>query len=440
MTGVSGADKLTALVIEPSLIVQQVLTSILQNHGFVVEVQKNGEESIAAIKEKGFDLVCVALLLPDMTGLEVCRAVRAMDEGKNLLPVVLITSEDDKNTLVEVLRAGATEIFKKNDIATFATYLTQFVWNSAERKALFGKVLYVEDSRSIAKMVTCLLTDYGMTVDHYSKAEEALEAFNEKEYDLVITDIILEGEMTGSQLIQKIRSDRSKNTIPILAISGVDDSSRRVALLKEGANDYVSKPIMDDELIARVQNLLRSKKLFDRVQEQQEYMRELAMKDQLTGLYNRHFLMEVGPQKIQEAHRHKQNISMLVVDLDKFKSINDTHGHSIGDVVLSEVGKLLSQLCRKEDLAARFGGEEFVLLLSHCNLESATVKAEEIRTRIMELKPAGLDITASFGVSSLQDDHSDDLTSLFARADEAVYQSKENGRNRVTVSEKAAEK
>jgi len=440
MTGVSGADKLTALVIEPSLIVQQVLTSILQNHGFVVEVQEKGEESIAAIKEKGFDLVCVALLLPDMTGLEVCRAVRAMDdEKKNLLPVVLITSEDDKNTLVEVLRAGATEIFKKNDIATFATYLTQFVWNSAERKALFGKVLYVEDSRSIAKMVTCLLTEYGMTVDHYSKAEEALEAFNEKEYDLVITDIILEGEMTGSQLIQKIRSDRSKNTIPILAISGVDDSSRRVALLKEGANDYVSKPIMDDELIARVQNLLRSKKLFDRVQEQQEYMRELAMKDQLTGLYNRHFLMEVGPQKIQEALRHNQDISMLVVDLDKFKSINDTHGHSIGDVVLSEVGKLLSQLCRKEDLAARFGGEEFVLLLSHCNQDSACLKAEEIRTRIMDLKPAGLDVTASFGVSSIQNDHSDDLTSLFARADEAVYQSKENGRNRVTVSEKAAE-
>jgi len=439
MTGVSGAEKLTALVIEPSLIVQQVLTSILQNHGFVVEVQEKGEESIAAIKERGFDLVCVALLLPDMTGLEVCRAVRAMDDSKNLMPVVLITSEDDKNTLVEVLRAGATEIFKKNDIATFATYLTQFVWNSAERKALFGKVLYVEDSRSIAMMVTSLLTDYGMTVDHFSNAEEALEAFNEKEYDLVITDIILEGEMTGSQLIQKIRSDRSKNTIPVLAISGVDDSSRRVALLKEGANDYVSKPIMDDELIARVQNLLRSKKLFDRVQEQQEYMRELAMKDQLTGLYNRHFLMEAGPQKIQEAHRHKQDISMLVVDLDKFKSINDTHGHSIGDVVLSEVGKLLSQLCRKEDLAARFGGEEFVLLLSHCDLESACLKAEEIRTRIMELKPAGLDVTASFGVSCLQGDHSDDLTSLFARADEAVYQSKENGRNRVMVSEKNAE-
>jgi two-component system cell cycle response regulator len=422
---------LKALVIEPSAIVRQVFGTILQKQGFHVDAFEKGEEALSIFNEKQYDMVCIALLLPDMSGMDVCRTIRSLNQTKRNTPVVLITSEDDKNTLLQVLKAGATEIFKKNDVLGFDSYLTQFVWNTVESKSLYGKVLYVEDSRAITEMIKSLLTLNGMDVDHFTTAEEAYEAFLANDYDLVISDIILEGEMTGSQLVQKIRSDRSNNPIPILAISGVEDSSRRVSLLKAGVNDYVAKPIMNDELIARVQNLLRSKKLFDRVQEQQEALRELAMKDQLTGLYNRHFLMEMGPKRIREAQRHKHSLSMVVVDLDKFKTINDTHGHSTGDIVLKEVGGLLQRLSRKEDLASRFGGEEFVLVLAHCDLGDAMDKAEKIRKEIMELKPAGLDITASFGVSTLMDTD-EDMPQLFERADQAVYQSKHDGRNRVT--------
>lgn len=425
-------EPLTVLFIEPSFIVQQVFSSILQKQGFHVELCKKGEDALNLLRQKSFDLICVAYLLPDTTGTEVCRQIRALKPNKRNTPVVLITSEDDKNVLLGVLKAGATEIFKKNDLAGFDSYLTQFVLNVIESKALYGKILYVEDSKSTAELIGRLLKLNGMEVDHFTTAEAALEVFHKKTYDLIITDIILEGDMTGSQLIQKIRQDQSQDTVPILAISGVEDPARRVALLKSGVNDYVAKPIMQDELMARVNNLLRSKKLFDRVQEQREALRELAMKDQLTGLYNRHFLMEVGPKRITEAQRHQQPLSMVVVDLDKFKTINDSHGHAVGDIVLKEVGLLLQEESRLEDVASRFGGEEFVLILTHCDLLSAAEKAEQIREKIQALKPAGLEITASFGVSSLAS--SDDIIShLFDRADQAVYQSKNAGRNRVTA-------
>ncbi|MFC3149804.1 diguanylate cyclase [Litoribrevibacter euphylliae] len=423
---------LSALLIEPSFIVQQVFSSILQKQGFCVESCKTAGDALTLIQQKSFDLVCVAYLLPDSTGIDICRQVRELDQEKRNTPVVLVTSEDNKSILLEVFKAGATEIFKKNDVEGFDSYLTQFVLSVMEYKTLYGKILYVEDSRSTAQLISTLLKLNGMEVDHFTTAEAALEAFDEENYDLIITDIILEGELTGSHLVQKVRQDQSKDTIPILAISGMEDPSRRVSLLKSGVNDFVSKPFLHDELMARVHNLLRSKKLFDRVQEQREALRELAMKDQLTGLYNRHFLMEVGPQRINEAQRHKQPLSMVVVDLDKFKAINDNYGHAIGDIVLKEVGTLLQEQSRTEDVACRFGGEEFVLILTHCDLLSAIEKADAIRERIESLKPAGIDVTASFGVSSLTATD-DGISNLFDRADQAVYQSKDEGRNRVTA-------
>ena len=273
----------------------------------------------------------------------------------------------------------------------------------------------------------------GMSVEHHTSAGSAYNAFISNKYDLVLTDLVLEGDETGRNLVQKIRVDTAYDNVPIIVISGLESSSHRIDLLKEGANDYVSKPVINDELMVRVQNLIKTKKLIDYVNEQQDHLRELAMKDQLTGLYNRHFLMEVGPKRIKEAYRHEYGLSLLMIDLDRFKWINDNHGHAVGDEVLSEVGALLKNHCRQDDLAARFGGEEFILILGHCDKDSANAKAEEIRLAIENLKPASLDLTASIGVASLENDSEEDLAGLFARADEAVYQSKEKGRNQVTV-------
>ena len=141
--------------------------------------------------------------------------------------------------------------------------------------------------------------------------------------------------------------------------------------------------------------------------------------------------MEVGPKRISEAYRHNQALSMLVLDVDHFKSINDKHGHSTGDAILSGLADVFQHNCRNEDVAVRFGGEEFVLLLNHCDLNNAAAKGEFIRKKIATLCPSNLNVTISIGVSAIRNEPRDDLSSLFKRADRAVYQAKEAGRNRV---------
>lgn len=155
------------------------------------------------------------------------------------------------------------------------------------------------------------------------------------------------------------------------------------------------------------------------------------MTDQLTNLYNRHSLFDIGPKYLCDAKRHEFPVSLVVIDLDHFKNVNDTHGHATGDDVLKSIGHVLKEQCRTEDFVARFGGEEFVMLLSHCDIDFAVTKAENLRKEVEAAQAAGLTITASLGVAAM--DENDDFNSLFEKADKAVYEAKETGRNKVVI-------
>ena len=171
------------------------------------------------------------------------------------------------------------------------------------------------------------------------------------------------------------------------------------------------------------------------MREQQKALYEVAMRDQLTTCHNRHSLAEYAPKYITDAVRYKFPLCMMILDLDFFKKINDEHGHTIGDKVLAKVGKLLMDSCRQGDFVARIGGEEFSIMLPHCNTEDAMAKAENIRSMIEKCKPSNLTVTASIGVACLADHHYADFDALYKDADQAVYLSKENGRNQVTFSQ-----
>ena len=158
----------------------------------------------------------------------------------------------------------------------------------------------------------------------------------------------------------------------------------------------------------------------------------MAMHDQLTGLYNRHYLYEVADQKVANAVRHQQPLSLLVIDVDHFKNINDAHGHLAGDEVLQKIAKLLYEQSRSNDVVARFGGEEFVILLEHCSVEKAKEKAERLRLSVEMRKPRGIKTTVSIGVAEL-DAGKHEFSDLLELADSAVYQAKEGGRNQVVL-------
>jgi len=192
---------------------------------------------------------------------------------------------------------------------------------------------------------------------------------------------------------------------------------------------YQAQQALNENLENQVAN--RTKEL--EVQRQKMY--ELAMKDQLTQLYNRHYLLEIAAKSINEAERFNDPLSIIVIDIDHFKKLNDTHGHQLGDQVLESVAELLKAEMRSSDVAARFGGEEFVLLLSHCALAEAQAKAEDLREKIQQLTPCDIEITASFGVSALESLTGEgSFDALFKLADHALYQAKDEGRNRVVVA------
>jgi two-component system, cell cycle response regulator len=244
----------------------------------------------------------------------------------------------------------------------------------------------------------------------------------------------LKGTMDGLSLVRMIRAQNSHAAkIPILAMTGHDDTQLRIDLLHAGINDYVTKPPIEEELAARVNNLIINKRLADQVREQQCSLFNIAMTDQLTTCHNRHSLSEYAPKYIKDAVRYDYPLSVMILDLDHFKNINDEFGHTTGDMVLADIGKLLMATCRQGDIVSRIGGEEFLVLLPHCNILNAVHKAENIRSMIELAKPAGLKVTASIGLAALNEQHDEDFEKLYKAADNAVYHSKENGRNQVTA-------
>lgn len=422
---------MNVLVIDPSKVFRTVWDRMVLRIGHEPISVASGAAGLEALRSRHIDLVCVSLSLPDMDGIDFCRELRKLPQ-LSTMPVILLTSTEDKGARQSAFEAGVTEIHNKTDVEGLLTRVQKFV--SELSRNISGRVLYIEDSSVVAHVMVKILKNMKLEVDHFTSADEAYEAFQLANYDLIISDIMVEGQMSGVGLVTRIREmDGDKARVPILAVSGLDDSLRRTELFRLGINDFISKPVIREEVTARVTNLITSKQLFDQVKTQQHHLYELAMRDQLTGLYNRNSLKEFAGKYFTQASRHDFSLSLMLIDLDHFKEINDTHGHLVGDMVLEHVGELLRQSCREEDFAARFGGEEFLIILPHCDLASAAAKAELIRKEIELLEPAGVHITTSIGVTSRPRGKQVEMEALFRVADHAVYEAKNRGRNCVVL-------
>lgn len=192
-----------------------------------------------------------------------------------------------------------------------------------------------------------------------------------------------------------------------------------------GAVDYITKPVRPTIVKARVQTHIELKR-------QRDLLENMAMHDQLTGLFNRHYLLEVANHKVARALRYKQAFSLLMIDIDFFKKINDTHGHLKGDVVLQKISRVLDSYSRQEDVVARFGGEEFLMLIDQCDMYKAANKARALCKNIENLEPEGIPVTVSIGVAEFNQDK-ESFSDLLIRVDDVLYKAKNNGRNCVVM-------
>ncbi|OQW42933.1 MAG: hypothetical protein A4S08_10665 [Proteobacteria bacterium SG_bin4] len=420
------------LIVEPSRTYQKLLTSAIESGGLGTKQVSTGNEALTLLKQRSFDLVFIATHLQDMDGAMFSSQMRA-DSRTRQIPLVMITANEDKKLLDEAYSAGVTEIFAKHELDKITSYAAQFS-RKKYSKTMSGRILYLEDNLSAANPTSKFLNDCGYTVDHFTSGEEGLQAFQDHSYDLVLTDILLKGKLNGHSVIRTIRNlENGKKFVPLLVFSVLNDATSKIELLRCGVNDYVSKPVIHEELLTRVNNLITSKKLLDKTIDQQHQMQELALKDQLTGLYNRTFLLETAPSRLSEATRHGIAFSLIVIDIDKFRTINEFHGYAHGDSVLKEIAATILRTIRKEDIATRYGEDEFVLILSHCDISNALIISEKIRSFIEKKQPAGLDISASFGVAELRQNLKAEFSELLNAAAEAARQAKLRGGNLVVT-------
>lgn len=422
---------MNALIIEDSPVFIRTLEHTLQQLGFDTVQADSATGGEEALRQHRFDLLILDLHLPDLSGLEFCRRLRAQSAHR-LLPVLMLTSDDSELLLQRALDAGVTELFRKARLNELHTSLRDYIARMQRRYQ--GRVLLVEDSPTTSALLSYMLGKMSLEVTPCDRAEIALTLIPTGSFDLIISDVVLAGQVTGLGLVRGVRSlEGEVARTPILGLSALEDAARKIEMLKMGANDYVSKPVIEEEFIARVGNLITAKQLLDQVQAQRLELRERSIRDQLTGLYNRHYLAEASIQLFAQAERQQREIGMLVFDLDHFKRINDAHGHDGGDRVLTAVGQLLARGCRQGDVPARFGGEEFVVLLPDCSEVAALQLAARLLEQLRALNPAGIGITASIGVAVLPAAEAEGFDRLFKLADQAVYRAKELGRNRVEL-------
>jgi diguanylate cyclase (GGDEF)-like protein len=257
--------------------------------------------------------------------------------------------------------------------------------------------------------------------------ETALRSAREVRPDLVLLDVNLP-DRDGFTVARELAGDHRTAGVPILFLSAIEDLSSRVRGLRSEELDFLPKPFLLKDLLTRVeQSLLRA--------DNRSRLLHSVHVDELTGLGNLRLFEERLTVEASRLNRYHTPLTIVVLDLDKLKTINDTHGHATGSAVLRAVGATLKSATRETDLAARYGGDEFVVLLSHTELAQGLAFAERVLAGIRALKPGGLSITVSVGVAAFDRTLDDTVQHLFERADQAAYRAKREGGDRVRVDE-----
>jgi diguanylate cyclase (GGDEF)-like protein len=315
------------------------------------------------------------------------------------------------------------------------------------------KILVVEDSRTQLEWVVQVLAREHYDVATAMEGKEAIRKVRSDPPDLVLLDMVLP-DMDGLEVLRIVKARGEEEFIPVILLSVKSDLDSRVAGLRIGADDFLAKPFAEAEILARAAAMLRIKSLQDQVRDAKRQLEKLSIEDGLTKLYNHRHFQEELRREFGRAQRYNDPLSLIMVDLDNFKAVNDKFGHPFGDKVLREAAALIKKSLRDTDLCARYGGEEFAVILPKAMMTGALAVAERIHNEMNrkvyeEDAPAAKPgepqakaataqriserVTASFGIASYP---SKDITSaelLVRFADEALYRAKREGRNAICV-------
>ncbi|NJC42671.1 two-component system cell cycle response regulator [Brevundimonas alba] len=438
--------------VEPNV---RLLEAKLTLEYYEVLTAMDGATALEIAAEERPDIILLDVMMPGMDGFETCRRLKA-DPVTRHIPVVLVTALDGREDKIKGLGVGADDFVTKpiDDVILFARVkslvrLKAVMDELREReesgrrmgvdsdgagrlRGSGGRVLIVDDNElQSGKMMTHLAGEHRPVVETDPAA--ALIAARGP-VDLMIINVSSSG-FDGLRFVAQVRSSEASRRTPILAVVDPADRPRLLKALELGVNDILPRPVDPEELMARARTQIKRKRYADFLKEKLDYSLEMAVTDALTGLHNRRYMAGQLQAMVGRAAQGGDPVAVLVMDIDHFKSVNDSFGHDAGDEVLREFAVRLATNVRAIDLPCRLGGEEFVVVMPGAALEDAARVADRIR-RDIEAQPfpimggsEGLTITVSIGVAASV--AGDTPEALLKRGDEGVYEAKAHGRNQV---------
>ena len=448
------------LVVDDLLPNIKLLEARLSAEYFDVLSAMNGPDALAACIEGRCDIVLLDVMMPGMDGNEVCRRLKANPATAHI-PVVMVTALDQPADRVRGLDAGADDFLTKpvdevallarvRSLARLKTTLDELrsrcmtaanmgasgkLTEAVNDEGQQGRILLVDDRVNSASWIEGALRGRHKLEVEPDPAKAADRAAT-GDYELIIVSLNLSGH-DGLRICASLRSMEQTRQTPILMIAEMDDRPRILRGLDMGVNDYLARPIDRNELIARVRTQLRRKRYADALRTTLTDSLQAALVDALTGLHNRRYLETHLASMLEQSAARGNPLSLMVLDIDHFKAINDTWGHDAGDEVLRAFAQRIKRGVREADLVCRLGGEEFVVIMPEAEQRFAASIAERVR-ELVEVEPFSIEggakeirVTVSIGLAEANGDRSPDA--FFRRADKALYRSKHEGRNRVTL-------